>query len=520
MSTKQEVKSEKQFNHKEISLKIVELMRIGNRSDLEQLSQQLDEHEWVSSKLKLEFRKFIDTFLQRKSFSPEEMQERIEKHCKAFAKFRLHEINARARLLLASHYLATYNHFSECLQALIAVELIAQKFLGIHHMIHCEALFTKGSVYYFQGDYVSSTQAMVQAQSLKSFASASAELQFKSHVNLARNYVLLNEFDNAKRHVDLAEKSYQQYQGVNDKAALYIRKADLLRINNDWAGSLAIMQDGLEFYKNTQFKQRIAEFHKEIGEFFGRENNPLKDYESSIAAFMQAFDLAKELDIIRFQAAIFNSMRKVAYRFERWKDCSDFLVKYMELENQTHFLETEVHIKKLEEYAQKEKMKLLDSGKHTYNTAVHEEINQLREENESLKERNNHFEKVFSEIESYVENKLNINNNRATHLEQLHRLLEKGKRRISTLDAYLIDCEKTYPNFAERLVAIMPSITSMEMKVAKLIRMGLNTQSIATICGVTLKSIENHRMNLRKKCKLSQEQSLSSYIMALNEKLI
>ena len=137
MSTKQEVKSEKQFNHKEISLKIVELIRIGNRSDLEQLSQQLDEHEWVSSKLKLEFRKFIDTFLQRKSFSPEEMQERIEKHCKAFAKFRLHEINARARLLLASHYLATYKHFSECLQALIAVELIAQKFLGIHHMIHC-----------------------------------------------------------------------------------------------------------------------------------------------------------------------------------------------------------------------------------------------------------------------------------------------------------------------------------------------------------------------------------------------
>lgn len=520
MSTKQEVKSGKQFNHKEISLKIVEFIRIGNSSDLEQLSQQFDEHEWVSSTLKLEFRKFIDTFLQRHSLSPEEMQDRIDQHCKVFAKYRLYEIKARARLLLASHYLATYKHFSECLQALIAVELIAQKFLGIHHMIHCEALFTKGSVYYFQGDYVSSTQAMVQAQSLKSFANASAELQFKSHVNLARNYVLLNEFDKAKHHVDLAEKSYEHYQGIYDKAALFIRKADLLRINNDWAGSLAIMQDALEFYKTTQFKLRIAEFHKEIGEFFGKENNPLKDFDSSIESFKQAFDLGKELGIIRLQAACYNGMWKVAYRFERWRECSDFLIQYMELENQTHFLETEVHIKKLEEYAQKEKMKLLESGKHTFNTAVHEEIAQLREENESLKERNNHFEKVLSEIESYVENKLNLNNNRATHMDQLHRLLEKGKRRISTLDAYLIDCEKSYPNFAEQLVAIIPSITSMEMKVAKLIRMGLNTQSIATICGVTLKSIENHRTNLRKKCKLSQEQSLSSYIMALNEKLI
>ena len=55
----------------------------------------------------------------------------------------------------------------------------------------------------------------------------------------------------------------------------------------------------------------------------------------------------------------------------------------------------------------------------------------------------------------------------------------------------------------------------MEMKVAKLIRLDLSTQSIANICGVTVKSIESHRMKLRKKAQLTPEQSLSAFVLAL-----
>jgi DNA-binding CsgD family transcriptional regulator len=55
----------------------------------------------------------------------------------------------------------------------------------------------------------------------------------------------------------------------------------------------------------------------------------------------------------------------------------------------------------------------------------------------------------------------------------------------------------------------------MEMKVAKLIRLGFSTQSIALTCGVTIKSIENHRMKLRKKIMLKQGQSLSAFLTSL-----
>jgi DNA-binding CsgD family transcriptional regulator len=83
------------------------------------------------------------------------------------------------------------------------------------------------------------------------------------------------------------------------------------------------------------------------------------------------------------------------------------------------------------------------------------------------------------------------------------------------LTAYLAECDKSYPDLASILIERMPSITSMEMKVAKLIRLGLSTQSIALTCGVTIKSIENHRMKLRKKIMLKQGQSLSAFLTSL-----
>jgi DNA-binding CsgD family transcriptional regulator len=62
---------------------------------------------------------------------------------------------------------------------------------------------------------------------------------------------------------------------------------------------------------------------------------------------------------------------------------------------------------------------------------------------------------------------------------------------------------------------VLPTITSMELKVAKLIRLGFSTTTISMICGVTVKSIENHRTRLRKKANLKPDQSLSAFLHAI-----
>jgi len=455
---------------------------------------------------------FIITYQNRTSFSPEEMKSRIYRQCAVFSRHKLYELKARATLLLGSHYLATYKHFAESLRELIAVELIAQKHLGNNNMILCEALFTKGSIYFFQGNYEASTKAIEQAQSLGTFSNASHELQFKSHVNLARNYSLTQNVEKMKYHLQKAEQSYVHYQGVYDKAALYIRRADLLKYEQDWEGAFQALIEGLNFYKTTQFKLRVAEFLKEIGNLLSAEDNPQKSFDSSIQYYEQSLEISRELKIERLEAAILLNIWQTAYAHKEWKLCAEKLIEHgniLEIINQE---ELAIHIKKLEQFEREEQLKLLSAGKPSYNIDMIDEVVKLREENESLKKKNKNFQKILAELDSVVGKLSNTSKVRQNTVEELVNITRKSKRDISTLDAYLADCEELHPGFFRAMVTLIPSITPMEMKVAKLIRIGLNTQSIASVCGVTVKSIENHRIKLRKKCNLKPDQSLSTFM--------
>lgn len=515
MSVKNNKESMKTNTLKVLSAQIIESIRNDQGKNLPGVISEIKVSTDGNQQLRDTMIEFAETYLQRKSFSIDDMKNRIEGQCAVFTKHKYYELKARAKLLLGSHYLATFKHFAECLQELIAVELIAQKHLGTNHMILCEALFTKGSVYFFQGDLESSSRVIEQAQSLKSFSQATHELQFKSHINLARNYAMMNNVEHLKKHITLAEKSWVFYQGVYDKAALFARKSDLLKFENDWAGSYAILNEGLEFYKPTQFTLRTAEFYKEIGVLLSTEKNPNRDFKTSMYSFEQALNLSRELKIERMEAAILQDMWGAAYSFQEWKICSEKLIEHKEIMDRINQEELNVHIKKLEQYEHEEKLKLMSEGKPSFNKGMINEVLQLRKETEELRQKNMHNQHILSNLDALIERISNSNKIGQGTLQELSRISEKGKRDISSLDAKLIECEDAYPHFSAALVKIIPSITPMEMKVAKLMRIGLNTQSIATVCGVTNKSIETHRMNLRKKIDLDHHQSLSAFIMTI-----
>ena len=334
-----------------------------------------------------------------------------------------------------------------------------------------------------------------------------------SNVNLSRNYILLNDGEKAKKHLEYAEIAWDDYQGVSDKAALYMRKSDMYRMIDDWDKALELLHEGLEFYKGTSFALRIAEFHKEIGEFYHRPENPLKNFELAMNAFNEALIIGKKLNIVRLQSAIYNSMWRACKYFEEWKLCADYMILHSEAEEQVHQEEIDIYIKKLEHHALLEKQKMVQQGKPSFSDAIIDEVVDLRNENEQLKKRNGELTKIMTDIELLIEKK--SHNGNGLFLEQLHQTIQKRQSHHASIETYILECEKAHPEFAQSLMNLIPSITSMEMKIAKLIRLGLSTQSMSMLCGVTVKSIENHRIRLRKKCKLNQEQSLSSYIQTL-----
>ena len=294
-----------------------------------------------------------------------------------------------------------------------------------------------------------------------------------------------------------------------------MRKSDLLSSSNDWVGALSVLEDGLNFYKGTTFTLRIAEFYKEVGEFYWKEENPLKSYELSIANFEQALNLGKELKIPRLEAALLNSMWKACRSFEKWKECAEYSILHNQAEAYAHAQEVDIYVKKIEQSAHEEKQRLVKEGKPTYSKSLLDEVVQLRDENEKLRHKTIQLHETMSEIEYMIEKRTPHRNNHVTLLEQIHRIVSRNNNEKSTIEDVIVKCDTLYPNFTKVLRTHLPTITRMEMKVAKMIRLGMSTQSIAMTCGVTIKSIENHRTKLRKKANLTQKQSLSTYIHAM-----
>jgi len=516
MSAETKVANANTLRYKEIASEIVYDINEHQGANLHLIAERI--HQETSSaypKLRGALLGFIETYIQRRTFSADDLKERIDSYCKVFAKHRLHEIQGRATFLLAAYYKHTYQHYPECLEYFNKVELIAQKHLGPNSLLMCLTLFEKGGVYFFQGDIKKSTEMMIQAQSMNVFSKAPSSLRYMSHINLSRNYILMNEAEKAKKHLEVAEIAWEDFRGIHDKAPLFIRKSDMFRIGNDWEKALELLEEALEFYKGTEYKLRIAEIYNEIGQFYHRPENPIKNFDEAMSAYNEALILAKELNILRLQGAIYNNMWVACKYYEEWKSCADYMILHSKVNEQVHQEEIDVYIKKLEHLAMVEKQKMMQEGKPTYSESIIDEVMTLRKENESLRFKNSELHRVMTDIELLIEKKPHNGNGKAVFLDQLHEIIQKGKSNQPAIESYLIECENSHPEFSRAILKVLPNITAMELKIAKLIKHGLTTQSIATLCGVTVKSIENHRIRLRKKCNLSSEQSLSTFIVSI-----
>jgi DNA-binding CsgD family transcriptional regulator/tetratricopeptide (TPR) repeat protein len=504
-----------------ISLKVasVELIAaIRNRNDdgLRDILEQLESYSGTESWILCDaLQKFIRLYLKRVDLPVLEFKECVEQCNKVFVKHKYYEMLAFATYSLARHYFVTNVFFEECLSYLLQTELIVQKHLSVHNMTHCEVLFMKSSVYNFQGNYEESTKAILQVQSLRSYSKASAEMKFKSNVNLARNYIQTDDPKKAKLHLEAAEVHWEDYQGPYDKIAIYIRKADLLRYEGKWELAYAQLQEGLEWYKYSGFPLRLGEFYKEIGEFLKLEQNPLKDYDLSMQSFEKAMEIAKELKINKFTFAIQNSMWKTAHVFRKWEACTEKLIEYHRMIEEVHLVELQFEIKKIEKKALEESNKLIKEGKMAYREAMTEEVIQLNKENEQLQMENIRLKHTIEKIEQLLSGKSKSAQNNDSFYEKIEELVLSTKSAEVHLESYLAKCDKLHPNFGIELIKSHPNITSMELKISKLIKQGLTTKSIARAFNVTVKSIENHRMNLRKKTNLKPQQSLSAYILSI-----
>ncbi len=90
--------------------------------------------------------------------------------------------------------------------------------------------------------------------------------------------------------------------------------------------------------------------------------------------------------------------------------------------------------------------------------------------------------------------------------------LKKGKE-VTELSDMLQDIHQ---DFFVKLSTQCPDLTSNELKMLGLVRMGLSTKEIASLKNISPKAIEMSRYRVRKKLNLTQDNHLSEYLLQLS----
>lgn len=156
---------------------------------------------------------------------------------------------------------------------------------------------------------------------------------------------------------------------------------------------------------------------------------------------------------------------------------------------------------------QKEKGNLLEIEKEVISSKLAEKNRELMSKTNFIIQRNDYLKKIQKEVDSgKVEDQISIN-----RLSKKLDLLIKSENNYNDFDKMFIE---VYPDFYEKLNALS-TLSQTDLRLASYIKMNHNNNEIASISGISLRTVESQRYRLSKKLNLEKDQGLNSFLLGL-----
>ena len=137
---------------------------------------------------------------------------------------------------------------------------------------------------------------------------------------------------------------------------------------------------------------------------------------------------------------------------------------------------------------------------------------ELNLSNHYLQQRN----ELLTDLKSSINDLRSENSKREVVFQTLFRKIDMAfNKEENEKDLFKTKFDTAHADFIRSLSSNYPSLSSAECRICALLHSGFNTKEIATLLSTTLRNIETHRLNIRKKLKLRRSDNLQLILAAV-----
>ncbi|MBS1537734.1 MAG: tetratricopeptide repeat protein [Bacteroidetes bacterium] len=380
--------------------------------------------------------------------------------------------------------------------------------------------------------------------------------------NLGLVYRILGDFDKAFEFFTQSVM-LQQELGVKIGVAIFLGNLGLLhtdfcsyqkaleynlqsinvyeQIGNKHGIATIIGNNGNIYYKLGEYRKALSQMlkslaiHRELGNLRGASevignmgtiyaDKNYEDYDFNMAEkyLLEAISQSETLGLMNHLQSLYetistlyeneNNLEKFAYYFRKHHEL------YIEFQNEEVKKQADKFgwERKIADMEKQKEIELLKTEAEKVNLQIKIE-SQTRELDTSLQEiikKNNLLQLVQSSIKKI---RPFTRGEGIQYVEQLHDRVTRSIAKLETISELDKQWADVHGTFMKKLQDSFPELTTMELKIAALIRMKLSSSNMASVLFLSQRTVESHRHSLRKKMGISSSDNIYSILSKYSE---
>ena len=346
--------------------------------------------------------------------------------------------------------------------------------------------------------------------------SGNRTLEVRTLSNIGNTLYAQNRLEPALEHLLCAMACYE---GIGDRRGL---ASMFISIGNIYE-KMGRIEDALDYQsraRNVLSELGIDDVYATVAANIGNLNHKMGNINEARLILDEALLMAREMDDRHLQLRVhemlsetLQSVGNVSGALDHLRQAYVLRAQLQSLEHQRVIAELQVRFD-VERYVKEMEIYRLGNEQLTLQNA--HKTSELNAKTLALVERG----KLISDIRQGIDNlRKHCKGTTLRMVEELRNVLTGHVSSVDDWHGFETQFDQVHPGFRQRLVELCPEITPGELRVCALLATGLESKEIANIRHVTVRTIEAHRLRIRRHLRLPKEINLTAYLTGLKAEL-